>query len=63
MYTPFLNRIKLTMGHMRISSTEPSSVILSQRGSLKSWKVMSKKWQAEKVPKIKLKIVMPKGMV
>ena len=39
---------------MRISGTEPSSVILSQTGSLKSWKEMTKKCQK------KLK---PKGMV
>ena len=31
MYTPFFNRIKINdMDHMRISGTEPSSVILSQ---------------------------------
>ena len=28
---------------MRISGTEPTSVILSQTGSLKSWKVITKK--------------------
>ena len=28
---------------MRISGTEPSSVILSQTWSIKSWKVMTKK--------------------
>ena len=39
---------------MRISGTEPSSVILSQTGSLISWKVITKKCQN------KLK---PKGMV
>ena len=39
---------------MRISDTEPSSVILSQACSLKSWKVMTKS------AKNKLK---PKGMV
>ena len=33
---------------MRISGTEPSSVILSQkRGSFKSWRVMSKKCQKQ----------------
>ena len=33
---------------MRISGTEPSSVILGQkRGSFKSWKEMSKKCQKE----------------
>ena len=30
---------------MRILSAEPSSVILSQTDSLKSWKVMTKKFQ------------------
>ena len=30
------------MDHVRISGTEPSSVILSQRVSLKSWKVITK---------------------
>ena len=30
------------MDHLRISGTEPSSVILSQTCSLKSWKVMIK---------------------
>ena len=55
MYTPFLNRIKFhDMDHMRISGTEPSSVILSQTSSLKSWKVITKKC------KNKLKL---KGMV
>ena len=42
------------MDHMRISGTEPSSVILSQICSIKSCKVMTKKCQN------KLK---PKGMV
>ena len=42
------------MDHLRISGTEPSLVILSQRSSLKNWKVMTKKYQN------KLK---PKGMV
>ena len=31
------------MDHTRISGTEPSSVILSQTGSLNSWKVVTKK--------------------
>ena len=39
---------------MRISDTEPSSVILSQRRTFKSWKEMTQKYQN------KLK---PKGMV
>ena len=40
MYTPFLNlKRDLTNYQIRISGTEPSSVILSH---LKSWKVMSK---------------------
>ena len=30
------------MDHLRISGTEPSSVILSQTFSIKSWKVMPK---------------------
>ena len=32
---------------MRISGTEPSSVILSQTSSMKSWKVMTKKCQKQ----------------
>ena len=32
---------------MRISGTEPSSVILSQTDSLKNWKVMTKKCQKQ----------------
>ena len=32
---------------MRISGTEPSSVILGQTGSLKGWKVMTKKCQKQ----------------
>ena len=39
---------------MRISGTEPSSVILSQTSSLKNWKVITK--QCQNKPK-------PKGMV
>ena len=36
------------MDHMRISGTEPSSVILSQKGSsFKNWKVMSKTCQKQ----------------
>ena len=36
------------MDHMRISGTEPSSVILSQkRDSFKSWKVMSQNCQKQ----------------
>ena len=36
------------MDHMRISGTEPSSVILSQKGgTFKSWKVMSQKCQQQ----------------
>ena len=44
------------MDHMRISGTEPSSVILSQTKQLNKWL----KIDAPKVPKYKLK---PKGMV
>ena len=33
------------MVHMRISGTEPLSVILSQTYSLKIWMVMNKKYQ------------------
>ena len=43
------------MDHMRISSTEPSSVILSQTCSIKKLKTND-----QKVPKNKMK---PKGMV
>ena len=32
---------------MRISGNEPSSVILSQTSSSKSWKVMTKKYQKQ----------------
>ena len=42
------------MDHMRISGTEPSSVILSQKWIFKNWKEMSQTYQN------KLK---PKGMV
>ena len=44
MYTPFLKKTDLinNMDHMRISGTEPSSVILSQKCNWKSWKVMPK---------------------
>ena len=58
MYTLFIHYLKSNliknMDHMRISVTEPSSVILSQTKKFKSWKVIPKKYQ------IKLK---PKGMV
>ena len=38
---------------MRITGTEPSSVILSQkRGSFKNWKVMSKKCQKQAESKL-----------
>ena len=36
---------------MRISGTEPLSVILSQTCSLKSWKVMTEKLQNKLKPK------------
>ena len=36
MYTPFLTGLINDMDHMRISGTEPSSVILSQTCSIKS---------------------------
>ena len=41
------------MDHMRISGTEPSSVILSQtiKSSFKSWNVMSKMYQNQLKPK------------
>ena len=42
MYTPFNTDLINNMDHMRISGTEPSSVILGQKSSLKSWKVMPK---------------------
>ena len=46
MYTPFFKSGLINdMDHMRISDTEPSSVILSQTSSLKSWKVITKKYQ------------------
>ena len=35
------------MDHMRISGTEPSLVILSQKSSFKKWKVMSLKCQKQ----------------
>ena len=44
------------MDHMRISVTEPSSVILNQKKYLNKWL----KIDTPKVPKYKLK---PKGMV
>ena len=47
MYTPFfLNRIEFTTWTIRFSGTEPSSVILSQTGSLKGLKSND-----QKVPK------------
>ena len=42
MYTPFNTDLINNMDHMRIWGTEPSSVILGQKSSLKSWKVMPK---------------------
>ena len=39
---------------MRISGTEPSSVILSQICSLKSWKVKTKKCQIQKETSTKM---------
>ena len=41
------------MDHMRISGTEPSSVVLSQRSNFKSWKEMSQTCQN----KVKLKVM------
>ena len=42
MYTPFLIGVFFNdMDHMSILRTEPSSVILSQTCSIKSWKVMT----------------------
>ena len=35
MYTPFLSDLMNNMDHMRISGTEPSSVIFSQTKSFK----------------------------
>ena len=57
MYTPFFSdliNIKMIMDHMRISGTEPSSVILSQTMKLKMWKVMTQRC---------LNKLEPKGMV
>ena len=52
MYTPFLKSDWIDdMDHIRISGIEPSSVILSQTSSLKSWKVMTKKWLNKLKPK------------
>ena len=39
---------------MRISGTEPSSVILSQNSSFKSWKEIAKKCQNKLEPKVEL---------
>ena len=46
MLTPFKSDL-INIVHMRISDTEPSSVILSQTSNFKSWKVMSVSKQAE----------------
>ena len=35
------------MDHMRISGTEPSSVILAKQSRFKSWKVISEKCQKQ----------------
>ena len=35
------------MDHMRISGTEPSSAVLSQRSNFKSWKEMSQTCQKQ----------------
>ena len=35
------------MDHVRISCTEPPSVIISQKGSFKSWKVMTQSAKQE----------------
>ena len=40
-----------TMDHMRISGTEPSSMILSQKSSFKSLKVVSQKCKNKLKPK------------
>ena len=56
MYTPFFKSDSINnMDHMRISGTEPSSVILSQTKSFKKLK-----GDAQKSAENKLK---PKGMV
>ena len=46
MYTHFLSELN-DMAHIRISGTESSSVILSQTCSIKSWKVMTKRYQKQ----------------
>ena len=53
-YTIFKSDKINDMDHMRISGTEPSSVFMSQRVSLKSWKVRTKNC---------LNKLKPKGMV
>ena len=42
MYTPFLSDLIYNMDYMRISGTEPSSVILNQTKKFKIWEVMPK---------------------
>ena len=54
LYTLLKPHLINSMDHMRVSGTEPSSVVLSQRSNFKSWKEMSQTCQN------KLK---PKGMV
>ena len=40
----FISDLINNMDHMRISGSEPSSVIFSQKSCLQSWKVMLKQW-------------------
>ena len=52
MYTPIFESDWINdIDHMRISGTEPSSVILSQTSNLKSWKVTIKKCLNKPKPK------------
>ena len=44
-YSDVYTILIINMDHMRISDTEPSSVILSQTKKFKSWNVMSEKCQ------------------
>ena len=51
MYAPFKIGFNCYIDHMRISDTEPSSVIINQKSSFKRWKGMSqsaKTWSFKK---------------
>ena len=50
-YSDVYTILIINMDHMRISVTEPSSVILSQAKKFKSWNVMSEKCQIKLKPK------------